>query len=372
VSPGAYKKRPGSITAMKDDDNDASERAVALVQEALDLLRRAENAPASPVNTFLPAKWRRVLRRDAVRLRKGKAEPRYKNLHSAEELADLYERTAQRDEMVEESARDFKRIARELRRIGEEHSSEVEKAMEAFVLEAKQSAEEQGPGSEAARRFRNVLRLLSLGEQRHSPRRRQRAPVPRRIDLAPDPSVEARYEQSAAEFLTSPPSSDDAVIAFPLHSKDSGRGRIFMRIGTGQASWIGSFERGHTDVNMVCMLPDGKHLFVSAAGAGYVIEAKSRTLVEKTGTQVVGTMRDEHRTVCIVNHNGMRLEAFGRTGRLWKTGMISAGEFRRMALTADELVGEASHPIGPGGWLRFRVKLLTGDVEIDFPDAWKT
>jgi hypothetical protein len=37
----------------------ASERAAALVHEALDVLQRADNAPHSPVNTFLPANLRR-------------------------------------------------------------------------------------------------------------------------------------------------------------------------------------------------------------------------------------------------------------------------------------------------------------------------
>jgi hypothetical protein len=367
VSPGAHKRRPGSITVMKDDNDNASERAVALVQEALDLLQLAENAPFSPVNTILPAKQRRALRRDAERLRQGKTEPRYKNLHSAEELADVYERTVQRDEIFERCARDFKRIARDLRRIGDEHPSELQKAMVALVLEAKRSAEEEGPASEAARRFRNMLGLASLGHQRHAHRRRQRTPVPRRIELG-DPSIEARYEQSAAELLTSPPSSDDAVIAIPPEGQDSGRGRIFLRIGLGKASWIGSFERGHMPVSTVCMLPDGKHLFVSAEGAGYVIDAKSRTLVERTGTQVVGTMGEERGDLCVIDHNDMSLEAFGRSGRLWKTSMISAGGFRRMALTDDELVGEARYPIGMG-WARFRVKLATGEVELGAPDG---
>ena len=318
--------------------------------------------PASPVTTFLTAKRRRALRRDAARLRLGKTEPRYKNLHTAEELAVLYERTVQRDEMFEQSVRDFTRIARELDRIREEHPAELQEAMVALVLEAKRSAEEGAPGSEAARRFRNVLRLAWLGHQRHSHRRRQRTPVPKRIDMAPDPSVEARLEETAAELLTSPPSPDEAVIAIPPQGQDSGRGRMFLRIGIGHASWIGSFERGHTNVNRVLMLPDGKHLFVSAAGAGYVIDAKSRTLVETTGTEVVGTIRDEGLTLFVVNHNGMSLEAFGRNGRLWKTDTISSGGFRRMAITSDELVGEARHP---AAWVRFSVKLATGAVEIE-------
>lgn len=40
-----------------------------------------------------------------------------------------------------------------------------------------------------------------------------------------------------------------------------------------------------------------RHLFVSADGAGYIIEAGSRTLVETIGTEVAGVMRDEAMTL---------------------------------------------------------------------------
>lgn len=76
-------------------NNNASQRATALVQEAVDVLQRAGNAPDSPVNAVLPAKQRRELRRLAVRLRQRKAQPRYTNLHTSDELADICERTVQ-------------------------------------------------------------------------------------------------------------------------------------------------------------------------------------------------------------------------------------------------------------------------------------
>ena len=60
MSSGAHKKRPGSITVMNDDD--ASERVIALVQQALDLTRLADKAPASPVKPILPANRRRSVR----------------------------------------------------------------------------------------------------------------------------------------------------------------------------------------------------------------------------------------------------------------------------------------------------------------------
>ena len=54
-------------------NGNASERAAALVNEAIEVMQRADRAPASPVNTFLPAKKRRELRRAVGRLRGGKS-----------------------------------------------------------------------------------------------------------------------------------------------------------------------------------------------------------------------------------------------------------------------------------------------------------
>ena len=346
------------------NDDNTSARAVALVQQAIEVLLRAETAPASPVTAFLTAKRRRALRRDAERLRQGKVEPRYKNLHSAEDLAALYERTAQRDEIFEETIRDFKRVARDLARVLENNPPGLQEAMKALVLEAEREAEEQGPGSEAARRYRHMVGLAWVGYQRRSHTRRQRGQSAPRITLGPDPSVQARWEESAAEYLPSLPSSDEAVIAIPPQGSDSGRERMLQRIGIGKASWIGSFGLGHTDVTLVAMLPDGKHLFVCAGGAGYVIDAKSRTLVETIGTEVVDAFQDDDLTLYVICHNGTSLEAFGTTGRLWKTGIISSGGFRRMALTDDALVGEARHPLLVG-WSRFSVKVATGEVAFD-------
>jgi hypothetical protein len=109
------------------------------------------------------------------------------------------------------------------------------------------------------------------------------------------------------------------------------------------------------------MMPDGKHLFVSAEGAGYVIDLKSRTLVEQIGTDVAGVMRDDPMTVFVVDHDGISLEAFGRAGRLWRTDAIGCGGFRGMAITNDSLLGEARQT-SPPRWARFSVKLATGEV----------
>ena len=112
-------------------------------------------------------------------------------------------------------------------------------------------------------------------------------------------------------------------------------------------------------VGLVSMMPDDQHLFVSAKGAGYIIDLKSRTLVEEIGNDVARVHLDEPRTFFVIDHDGKSLEAFGRNGRLWKSGIISCGGFRELSLTYDSLIGEARQA---SGWTEFSVDLATGAV----------
>jgi hypothetical protein len=344
---------------MKNDN--ASARAVALVNQTLDVLQRIDRAPKSPVSERLTPKRRRQFRRGALQLRRGNAEPRYKNLHTSEELADVYEWTARRDEIFEQASKDFRRITFALGRVLEENDPEVPKAIGALIAEIERAAEENGPGSEAAQRYRRLHFLSWFGRKAHDYRRRGRTPPPANGSLASDPSVEARHQLYALELLASPPSSDETVIMIPPEGSGSGRGRMFMRIGFRESSWICSFECGNKCVSTASLLPGDKHLFVSANGAGYIIDAKSRTLVETIGTDVVGTMSNQSRTLFFVNHDNLRLEAFGKSGRLWRTGPIGSGDLRGMALEHDALVGQARHRWGLG-WVTFAVELATGDT----------
>ncbi len=343
----------------------ASQRAVVLMHEALDVMLRVGEAPDSPVYAFVTKEKRRQLLRDARRLRKGQTEPRYKNLHSAEELADLYERTAWRDEIRGQAQRDLLRISAEMKRIRREKDAEVEKAMETLLSESARSAIEHGPGSEADRRHRLLHYWWWFGGQVLAQRRKSTVPYSGLFPPTRDPSVQPRMELSAATRLDSPPPGE-AVIAFPPEGSDSGRERLFLRIGIGDAAWVGSFELGHMSVGSVNMMPDDKHLFISAKGAGYIIDARTHTLVEQIGTHVAFVWTDAARTSFLVNHNGMSLELFGKSGRLWKTDIISSGGFREISLEDGSIFGEARQAWGEG-WVGFSVELATGEVR--FEDA---
>ncbi|HEX3070343.1 MAG TPA: hypothetical protein VHX14_17380 [Thermoanaerobaculia bacterium] len=344
-------------------NQNAFERASALIHETLDVLQRAERAPLSPVNTFLTAKMRREMRRAARRLRQRKAQPRYRNLHTSDELADIYERTVERDEILDQGFSDFKRINSALARIAGENYPEVEKAIEAIVKETERAVKEHGPGSEAAQRYGFLHMLGWLGQQAHDHRRKPRTPFPWKVSIASDPSIEARAQLSAAESLDSF-APDEPVISIPPEGSDSGGERLFFRIGVGEASWVGSFEVGRKSVGIIVMMPGDKNLLVSAKGAGYIIDLKTRTLVEKIGTDIVGVLRDAPLTVLLVNHDDMRLEAFGSTGRLWKTDTIGCGGFRQITITDTSIIGETRYPFPPW-WTPFSVSLATGEVFFD-------
>lgn len=343
--------------AMKNEN--ASERAAALVLEAIDVLQRAENAPGSQIDTFLTADMRRKYRRAARRLREQKSQPG--DTQSAEALAESYERAVQRDEILEKGARDFKRITQDLGRLVKENLPEVQRTAEALSMEAKRLAEEQGPGSQAALRYRCFQLLEWFGQQAHSHRRNPRAPFPWKVSLERDPSIDARKQSTAAEFLDSAPEGG-AVIAIPPEGSGTGRPRILIRIGVGEASWIGSFETGDDiSFNTVALMPDEKHLLVSADGAGYIIDLLSRTLVEQIGMEITGVMADDAGTLLVVVHGSRRLEAFGREGRLWKTEAIGSERIRHMDLADTAIIGEGVHPLLPG-WTNFTVELATGKV----------
>ena len=268
----------------------------------------------------------------------------------------------QRDEILERERRDFQRITLELGRVLEENDPEVGTAIEALVLEAKRSAEEQGPGSEAAQRYRQLQFLAWFGRQAHSHKRRQR-PAPGPGPLAHDPSIEVLNQLTAAEQLASPPPGE-AVIAIPPDGQDSGRGRVFFRIGLGDASWIGSFELGDMRVSTISMMPDRKHLFVSVEGAGYIIDLKSRTLVETARHR--RRRRDGRRAPDGVRRRSQRHEPGSvrkdrpplengppRLRRISSNGAPRRQPRRRSAATA------------PRRWVGFSVKLATGEVRFE-------
>ena len=335
----------------------SSPRTAALIEEAIAIIERLENAPESPITTFLPVQLRRTARRSAVQLLKGQLVPSHPELHTREQLASYYRRAADRDEIVEKARLDLLRLGRELRQIVAEEGQAAVKTFNAIFNEAASGYTVYGPDSVPGRRYRRLMFFVSIGTEHEKQKRRQKKTS--FADVIPglkrDPSQQARWEATAAELLTSPPAGE-TVFAFPAEDAGTGRTRLLMRIGVRNASWVGSFERGDKGPSTVQAMPGDKHLFVSAAGAGYVIDACSRTLVEKIGDDVVGTIRDEERTLFVVNHDDVSLEAFDSEGRLWKTAPLGAGGLRDFRFEDDEIGVEARQADDQWQWTIIDVK----------------
>lgn len=329
-----------------------SPRTAALVEEAIAIIERLENAPESPLTTFLPTKVRLKARRAAKQLRKGQLEPRHPNHHTAEDLATHYERAAARDEIVERAGPALIRIGRELRRVAAEEGQAAINTFNTIFNDAALDYRIYGADSVKGQRYRRLMFFVSIGTEHEDHNRRQKKVsfADRIPGLRRDPSTQARWEATAAEILTSLPSGE-SVFSFPAEDTGSGRGRVLMRIGVGNASWIGSFERGDKGPSTVQAMPGDKHLFVSAAGAGYVIDVLTRTLVERIGHDVVGVIHDEARTLFVVNHDDVMLEAFGPDGRLWKTGPLGDGGLRNFGLDGDEISVEARQANDQWRWV---------------------
>lgn len=245
------------------------ERAVALVMRVRELAEELERLPKAPIAAFLNREMRRQYRRFAARLRAGKVEPRYKNLFTAEQLADICEAACDRDERLEKIVKELRDLADELRDLLAENEAELNQQTMAELLPIKEAARWLGPGSETEQRFREIQQIRRQGQ-----RRRNHPQKPGKPDLIPLPGTDyelhLRHWLSAAETLPDGAPDGEAVVYFPEGSSED---RIVLRIGISDSSWVGSFQRGSTDYTTVQLMPDNRHLLVVAAGAGYIVES---------------------------------------------------------------------------------------------------
>jgi len=328
------------------------DRAVALLNELVDVYVGVEKIPFRSSERRTTRKDRRLYRRMAGRLRRGQQKPVFEALYTPEQLATLIEDTVRHDDKRDETLETFLRIGPQIGALMREDSEAVREAFDAVFLDALRLAEEQGPDSEAAARWRTLQSIARACNVVMEDKRRQKKASPpadslRRIPLVP------------AEVLEDVPEGAE-IILIPAEDDDTERERMFIRIGLGPSSWIGSFACGEKPVSTMFIMPNGRHFFVSACGAGYIVDLESRTLVEHAGTEVVGVHRDALMTIFMIEHNGMSLEAFGVVSRLWKTGPLGDGGLRNIALKDDSVVGEAWQ--ASGEWLAFAVNVATGAV----------
>jgi hypothetical protein len=287
------------------NDQERWERAVAIGVRIRELLAEMERLPKVPIVAFLDAEMRRKYRRFAARLRAGKVEPRYGNLFTKEQLADLCEQAAARDEFLEKAIEELHRLADDLRALLDEHEVELAKVTTAELLKVKDAARWYGPDSQAAHRYRDAQKIRRQGQRR---RNRPQKTEPSQLITLPgfDYELHWRHWLTAAEVLPRGTPAGEPVLRFP--SDDTHEERIVLSIGIGPAAWIGSFSRGLTDYTTVQLMPDTEHLLVIAAGAGYIIDAASHALVAEVGRDIATVICEDSDTLLLLDPEG-RVEA---------------------------------------------------------------
>ena len=301
-------------------------RSVAIVLRIRELLTRLDQLPKVPIVAFLNAEMRRKYRRFAARLRAGKVEPRYKNLFTAEQLADICEQACARDELLEKTLKELHELAEELRAMLAENSAELAQETMAELLPAKDAAQWLGPESVAEQRYREIQQVRRQGQRERNRPRPPKSEPPELIDLpGMDFELHVRQWLTAAELLPEGAPAGEPVLRFGEGGDDD---RIMLRIGIADFSWIGSFQRGTTDFTTVQAMPNNRNLLVVANGAGYIVEAISHSLVAVVAHDIATVVCEEASPLLLLDHAGTSLEAFGPEGRIWSTGAIASGGFR--------------------------------------------
>jgi hypothetical protein len=220
-------------------------------------------------------------------------------------------------ERAEDAPVELKRITFELAGVTRDEGAAVATTFDAIYRETEAEAKLQGPGSEAARRLPLIHQLVTVASKTGSRNRRQKGAPRAKPLLSSNPRLQLLFELTAIKILDAPP-ANEPVIAIPGEDSGSGRERLLMRIGVRQFAWVGSFERGNNETTTVHLMPSG-HLFVSACGAGYILDRRSHALVEKIGDGVMTVGLNDTGQLFTVNHDDKSIECFGPRGRLRKT-----------------------------------------------------
>ena len=333
------------------------DRTVALLNELVDAYLPVETAPHLPLDRRTTGKDRRLYRRAADRLRSGEQEPVFKTLYTGKQLATFLDAVVRRDDLRDKTLEANSRIGPQIGALMREDAVTVREAFDAVFLDTYRAAEEQGPDSEAAARWRTLQGFNRAADVFLEDRRRGIKDPPSRDPLR-------RIRLVPAEVLEDAPEGAE-IIAISAND-DPETEPMLVRIGLGASSWIGSFAYGEVPFSTMFIMPNGKHFFVSACGAGHIVDLESRTLVERTGNDVVGVHRDPLMTIFLIEHNDS-LEGFGVVNRLWKTPPLGAGGLRNIALMEECVVGEARQ--ASGEWLAFAVHVPTGEVVLGTSEA---
>lgn len=129
----------------------------------------------------------------------------------------------------------------------------------------------------------------------------------------------------------------------------------------GSQKWIGNFQPGLGGIDDVVEHIDGNHIIVIAGGQAYVIDPKTRLLVNDFGGQIeyVDSILELQ---MLLFGNGLWFEAIGERGFIWRTRRLSWDGMRAIRQEGISLSGEGYDPM-TDSWVSFTVDLTSGDAK---------
>jgi hypothetical protein len=136
-------------------------------------------------------------------------------------------------------------------------------------------------------------------------------------------------------------------------------GFVVRFLPNAEASWVGNFQPGLTDMHDVMPHPDDKRLIVIAGGEAYVIDESDPT----TWTHFGGSINFAEAIPdldAVLFGNGLWFELLGSESTIWQTRRISWDGMRDLRLQGLTLTGRSW--CYDDTWSDFTVDLVEGTV----------
>jgi hypothetical protein len=153
-----------------------------------------------------------------------------------------------------------------------------------------------------------------------------------------------------------PPAQNFSDIGYGKHSE----GFVVEFFPDEDRSWIGNFHRGLSECDDVLPHFDGRHLIVVSGGSAYVVDPKSKVVVENFGAQIEFCAAVADLGVLIFG-NGLWFEFIFSNGKSSRTKRISWDGMRNVLLQGGGLLGDAYDPM-QDTWIAFEVDIVEGAV----------
>lgn len=124
--------------------------------------------------------------------------------------------------------------------------------------------------------------------------------------------------------------------------------------------WVGNFQRGIGNLNLVAMHPNGREVVVIAGGECYLVDPATQKFASGVGDYVDDCFPIPESGALLLS-SGLSFSRLGPSGFEWSTRRLAWDGFQNVRVTSAQATGDAWR--FDGSWHPFRVDLATGQAE---------